>query len=92
MDEYKPGLIDWVKKAISEQGRSCMLVPAYPGAKWFQTAVKGGARVFFLQGRLKFCVDGIPGDSAPFDSALLLFNWNLHSSQIAALEARGFVC
>lgn len=66
----------WIDKAIIETSVDdgalfvVALVPARTDTKWWFKAVKAGAGVVFLRGRLKF---GGSKNSAPFPSALLLF-------------------
>lgn len=73
--EYKPGIIDWVKKAYEESltGRVkvCCLLPARTDTKWFHEYCQKG-QVIFIKGRLKF--EGAE-NSAPFPSMLVLFGY-----------------
>lgn len=62
----------WVQKGYLEAQKGAlvvMLVPARPGAEWFQDYAALG-EVFLLRGRLRF--QGATQD-APFDSALIVF-------------------
>jgi len=71
---YGRGVIDWVRKAYLESRKGalvCMLLPSRTGTQWFYEFAPMARDVRFLRGRLKFD-DG--GNSAPFDSLLLIFD------------------
>lgn len=72
---YGRALGEWVDKMIEEGSRGVKviaLVPARTGTKWWHRAVDSGGKPEFLRGRLRFIgKDGLPGDAAPFDSALI---------------------
>jgi phage N-6-adenine-methyltransferase len=84
----------WTSRA-SEQAKignkSVLLVPARTDTKWFQRAAKDSEDAFFLKGRLKFAINGIEQDAAPFPSALLFFGWPLTKEQKKRFSERGFV-
>jgi len=65
----------WIDKARLEiqSGRvdvAVFLIPSRTGSQWFHDALKQGAEVRFIRGRLKF---GGSEANAPFDSLLLIF-------------------
>ena len=72
---YGRTLSQWIDKAIQEHqhGRATIaaLVPSRTGTRWWHRAIASGARPEFLAGRIRFWRDGQPGDTAPFDSAIL---------------------
>lgn len=73
---YGRALSEWIDKAIQEHQQQrtssiVALVPSRTGTQWWHRAINGGARPEFLTGRIRFWRDGQPGDTAPFDSALL---------------------
>jgi len=74
---YGRDLAKWIDKMIAEAARGVRviaLVPARTGTAWWHRALDAGGRPEFLKGRLRFLgKDGVPGDGAPFDSALLWF-------------------
>lgn len=72
---YGREVINWVKKASEEYMKPycdfiVMLLPARTDTRWFHDYVYGKARLFFLDGRLRF---GEYGSSAPFPSMLALY-------------------
>ncbi len=74
---YGRELTVWIEKMVREATAPKVsllvgLVPARTDTKWWHLAVKSGATIVFLKGRLKF---GDGQQSAPFPSALLL--WKL---------------
>lgn len=71
--EYKPGIIDWVKKAHAEWCRGVTVVallPARTDSRWFQNFVLPYAELRFIRGRLKF---GGHKNSAPFPSVVAVY-------------------
>jgi len=74
---YGRALTLWIDKIIAEAARGVRviaLVPARTGTGWWHRALDAGGKPEFLRGRLRFLgKDGVPGDAAPFDSALLWF-------------------
>ncbi len=74
---YGRELSVWVEKMVQESASPEVsllvgLVPARTDTKWWHLAVKSGATIVFLKGRLKF---GDGEQSAPFPSALLLWKF-----------------
>ena len=68
----------FVQKAYQESLRQTdrfivMLIPARTDTTYWQDYVQGKAVVKFLRGRLKFEVNGVPSDAAPFPSALVIY-------------------
>ncbi len=91
---YGRGIMKWIHKAIDERSlgnASVLLVPARTDTKWFQLGIKAAENAFFLKGRLKFTLDGIEQDAAPFPSCLLFFGYALSKGQKRELETRGFI-
>jgi site-specific DNA-methyltransferase (adenine-specific) len=82
---YGGAIASWLRKARQEvesgsAAVAVLLVPSRTGARWWQDHVIGaGAEVEFLPGRLRF---GGGKDSAPFDSALVVFR-NTESPALA---------
>lgn len=74
---YGRALTTWIDKMIAEATRGVRviaLVPARTGTAWWHRALDAGGKPEFLKGRLRFLgKDGVPGDPAPFDSALIWF-------------------
>lgn len=82
---YGRGLAKWVEKAHVEmsvyKNPSVLLLPARTDTKYFhrwiwdceKQAPRPGVEVRFLPGRIRFCVDGVAGDPAPFPSMLVVF-------------------
>lgn len=67
----------WVKKASETQLKHnqylVMLIPARTDTSYWHDYIFNHAEIKFLRGRLKFEVDGVSGDSAPFPSALVVY-------------------
>lgn len=68
----------WVEKAYREMVENnvltVMLIPARTGTTYFHKHILGKTSICFLKGRLKFELNGQAGDSAPFDSMIVVFN------------------
>lgn len=65
----------WVAKAAREAEKGAtvvLLLPARTDTAWFHDFLYGRAEIRFLRGRLRFCIDGIPGDAAPFPSMVAI--------------------
>lgn len=62
----------WVEKAAKESRKPgtlvVLLIPARTDTAYFHDHLYGEAELRFVRGRLKFCKDGVPQDSAPFPS------------------------
>lgn len=72
---YGKNIIFWVKKASEEYKKNyckfiVMLLPARTDTKWFQQYVLPHARLWFVDGRLKF---GGAETSAPFPSVVAVY-------------------
>ncbi|MGK0841001.1 DNA N-6-adenine-methyltransferase, partial [Klebsiella pneumoniae] len=67
----------WVKKASETQLKHnqflVMLIPSRTDTSYWHDHIFNHAEIEFLRGRLKFEVDGLSGDSAPFPSALVIY-------------------
>ena len=66
----------WVEKAARESAENGSvivgLLPARPDTKWWwEWVVPYAAEIQFLKGRIKFCMNGVPQQSAPFPSCLV---------------------
>lgn len=75
---YGRSLPKWIKKASieSEKGaKIVMLVPASVGTNyWFKYVWNKNVSITFINGRVKFLLDGKEQGSPAFDSALLIFS------------------
>jgi site-specific DNA-methyltransferase (adenine-specific) len=85
---YGRTIAQWVRKAWEsvQSGDAELvvcLVPARPGSAWFQDYAMQG-EVEYLRGRLKF---GGSENSAPFDSAVVVFRGALGATKLPPLEA-----
>lgn len=73
----KPGQEDWIKKAAEEGSRPgavvVMLIPARTDTLAFHEYIYHKAEIRLIKGRLRFRVNGIAGDAAPFPSMLVIF-------------------
>jgi phage N-6-adenine-methyltransferase len=73
VDEYVPGITDWMDKALLEARRGARvvcLVPARTDSQWWhEYATKG--QIISIKGRLRF---NESKNSAPFPSALVIFD------------------
>ena len=69
----------WVEKAYKESlepYNECvvMLIPSRTDTIYWHEYIFGKAKAIdFLKGRLKFEIDGVPRDAAPFPSALITY-------------------
>jgi site-specific DNA-methyltransferase (adenine-specific) len=66
----------WVKKASETSLKDnylVMLIPARTDTSYWHDYIFGKAEIKFLRGRLRFEIDGISGDSAPFPSAVIIY-------------------
>lgn len=73
---YGRSVAEWVRKCSMEASRKdttvVMLLPARTDTRWFQQFILNRAEVRFLKGRLRFETNGVPGDSAPFPSMIVV--------------------
>ncbi|RSX49756.1 DNA N-6-adenine-methyltransferase [Bifidobacterium castoris] len=73
---YGRHTIDWIRKCSQEASRPdtlvVLLVPARTDTKWFQQYILNRAEIRFLPGRLKYEIDGHPGQAAPFPSMIVI--------------------
>ena len=83
----------WVRKAYSEMVENnvltVMLIPAHTGTTYFHDYILGKATICFLKGRLKFEVNGQAGDSAPFDSMIVVFAPDTPPRIVGTIEELG---
>ena len=69
----------WTKKCFDESRKPnttvVLLIPARTCRKSFHEYCynKPGTEIRFLKGRLRFEVDGVPGEAAPFPSMVVVF-------------------
>lgn len=67
----------WVEKAYKESLKPnttvVLLVASRTDTRWFHDYILGKAEIRFIKGRLKFEVNGIPKDPAPFPSLLAIY-------------------
>lgn len=74
---YGRDLKKWVKKAaetsLEPNQFLVMLIPARTDTSYWHDYIFGKAEIEFLRGRLMFEADGVPGDRAPFPSALVIY-------------------
>lgn len=85
ISEYVPGQIDFVRKAYEESRNGCqvcLLIPARTDTEIFHTYIwdRDKQQVYswvkhldFLPDRVKFLVNGVESDSAPFPSMVVVF-------------------
>lgn len=83
--------IKWIKKAYeefkNETSKIVCLIPARPDTKvWQDIIFKNANAICFIKGRLKF---GKSKDSAPFPSALIVFDNDITEEQLKSLEVLG---
>ena len=68
----------WIKKAFesSLDGATIVcLIPSRTDTTWWHDYIIGGdAEIRFIRGRIKFVLDGVEGNSAPFPSAIVIFH------------------
>lgn len=74
---YGRNLKLWVKKAANTDLKGgqklVMLIPSRTDTSYWHDYIFNHAEIKFLRGRLKFEVGGVSGDSAPFPSALVIY-------------------
>lgn len=67
----------WVKKAattgLKDKQNLVMLIPSRTDTSYWHDYIFGKANITFIRGRLKFELDGVSGDSAPFPSAVVIY-------------------
>lgn len=78
---YGREIVKWVKKAYEEGTEVVCLLPARTDTRWWHDYVMKAAEVRFIRGRLRF---GGCKNSAPFPSAVVVFNGLLSKGFIAA--------
>jgi site-specific DNA-methyltransferase (adenine-specific) len=73
---YGRGIIDWVKKCDEEAQKGANIVallPARTDTLWFHNHIYRKYETRFLKGRIKFLMDGVQQDAAPFPSMIVVF-------------------
>lgn len=84
-DSYLPGQIDWVRKCRDEwlynKVPSVVLIPSRTDTSIMHNVILPVANaIWFLEGRLTFCIDGVPDKSpAPFPSMIVIFGNHIPS-------------
>ncbi len=72
-----PGQEAWIRKAAGEGQRPgavvVLLIPARTDTIAFHQYIYHKAEIRFIKGRLRFQVNGKPGDAAPFPSMVVIF-------------------
>lgn len=64
----------WVKKASEARGGTVvMLIPARTDTAYFHDYIYNKAEIRFLRGRIKFLINGVEKDAAPFPSMVVVF-------------------
>lgn len=67
----------WVQKAattkLKDKQNLVMLIPSRTDTSYWHDYIFNHAEIKFLRGRLKFEIDGVSGDSAPFPSAIIIY-------------------
>lgn len=75
---YGRELSKWVQKAyetsLEKSEQIVFIIPARTDTSYWHDYIFNKAEVIFIRGRLKFEVDGIAKDAAPFPSAIVIFN------------------
>lgn len=68
---------EWTKKCYEESLKPnttvVLLIPARTDRASFHDYIYGKAEIRFIRGRLKFEIDGVPQDSAPFPSMVCIW-------------------
>ena len=74
---YGHEIAKWVRKAhdsVKEDGTIVvMLLPARTDTRWFHDYIANRSEVRLLRGRIKFEIGGVPMQSAPFPSMVVVF-------------------
>ena len=80
---YGRDMARFVRKCAEESRHSkgTLLVPSRTDTGWFWRYVAPYARVEFIRGRLRFEIDGVPQQSAPFPSMLAFYGEEPNVSQ-----------
>lgn len=76
VNEYQPGIKDWVRKAYesSLQGATVVcLLPARTDTRWFHDYCMKAADIRFIKGRLQFINTEKKKDNAPFPNMIVVF-------------------
>jgi len=75
---YGRNLRQWIEKACKTASETnltiVLLIPARTDTSYWHDFIFGKASIEFLRGRLKFEQNGVPGNSAPFPSAIVIYN------------------
>ncbi|USS92016.1 phage N-6-adenine-methyltransferase [Fructobacillus americanaquae] len=77
---YGRSIYQFIQKAYEEHLRDenrfiVMLIPSRTDTKYWHDFIQDKAVVKFIRGRLKFEVDGVPRDAAPFPSCLVVYGF-----------------
>jgi phage N-6-adenine-methyltransferase len=76
---YGRGLGDWMKKCHDEARKGKIvtaLIMARTDTRWWHDWCMKASLVYLIKGRIRFVgSDGVPGNSAPAPSALVVWEW-----------------
>lgn len=72
---YGKELPKWIQKCYEESkhAKVVMLIPARTDTKAFHDYIYGKAEIRFIKGRIKFLINGIEGEAAPFPSMIVIW-------------------
>lgn len=93
LDEYWPGLIDWLDRGIEQSKKHgstiVFLVPARTETEWFGLIWRHATAICFIEGRLSFNEGDKSMTVAPFPSAIVVFGRQLKQKEILKLSKYG---
>lgn len=92
---YGRDIIRWMKKAYEASLKGALvvcLVPARTDTEWFQTYAMRAEEIRFVKGRLKFGNNGEAINSAPFPSAIVIFNRYVNRPLHITTYDKSYVC
>lgn len=93
LDEYQPGLIDWVVRCVNQSRKHgntvVFLVPARTETEWFGLVWRHATAICFVEGRLSFNEGDKNMTVAPFPSAIAVFGRQLKRKEILKLSKCG---
>ncbi len=89
---YGRGISTWLKKAYEEslQGDTTVvcLIPVRTDTQYWHEYCMKAAEIHLVKGRLKFLIDGEAIASAPFPSAVIVFNGEHNRPYLFAMERK----
>ena len=93
LDEYWPGIIDWVERGVkqTQKHRSTVvfLAPARTETEWFNVVWNHATAICFVSGRLNFNEHDQKLTTAPFPSVIFVFGERLNRKQQKVLTQIG---